>query len=116
VKGSNGGLRTAIVQAMASRYFPERPSVLLDTREAVGQPTADQLRLRAEWVATLLARNSASRAALVPAPNSPSLASARILAGFLETQRVSARVFADIEEAREWLAEDRTEKWGSALP
>jgi hypothetical protein len=99
---------------MASRHFPARPSVLLDTREAVGETTPDQLRLRAEWIATLLSRNPATRAALVPDPVPASMAAARILAGFLETLHVSARVFPDIQQARDWLAEDLPARWGNA--
>jgi len=107
---ANDHLRGAIIQAMSSPEFPRMPAVVMDMRYATENPTPDQLRLRAGWIATLLSRRSGSRCALVVGARPHHYGLARILSVCLETEGIQTEVFTNISEAKRWLTPARGRK------
>lgn len=117
IKGrGDGDLRKAIAEAMSDSRFPANPAVLLDSRRTTENPTADQLRIRAGWIATVLSQSAGSRCALVIGPKPYQYGLARMLSVFLGTEGIHAEIFHTVREARRWLtpANGRKRHSGSA--
>lgn len=114
IAGGGDGFREAVVAAMASPAFPLHASVLLDARPKTENPMTDELRRRADWVATLLARREGSRCAVVVGPRPHQYGLARMFSVFLGTEGVHAEIFTNIDEATRWLTPATGQKTGGA--
>lgn len=99
-----GGQETlfALSQAVSDPAF--RPGLLLlcDLRLQIDDPSWEEMRSRAKFVASLIPVGISPRCALVIGLHQYGIA--RMEAAHLEFEGMEPEVFRDIDEAREWLA------------
>jgi hypothetical protein len=96
--------RAVIMEAIASPQFRPGTSVLFDVRQSTDNSTSDELRSRAQWLATLQAKGMASRCAIVVGPKAFQYGLARMAATHVEFQGMQLEIFQDMDEAERWLS------------
>jgi len=89
---------------MRDPRFQPGTSLLLDVRLSADNPTSDEMRPRARWLATLQAKGLSSRCAIVIGPRTHEFGLARMAATHLEIQGLELEIFTALNEALEWLS------------
>jgi hypothetical protein len=106
---SGAGTASAVTEAMADPRFEPGTALVLDIRLSKTNPSADQVRARAEWVAALRASGLASRCAIVVGPKAHQFGLARMAQAHLESREMEVRIFRDLDKALTWVAPPRPE-------
>jgi hypothetical protein len=101
---SGAGPASAITEAMADPRFQPGTALVLDVRLSTMNPSAEQVRARAEWMAALRAAGLASRCAIVVGPKAHQFGLARMAQAHLESRQMEMQIFADLDEAMAWAA------------
>ena len=99
-----GGQETqfALSQAVSDPAFRPGLSLLCDLRLEIDDPSWEEMRARAKFVASLLPLGISRRCALVIGLHQYGIA--RMEAAHLEFEGMEPEVFRDFDEARAWLA------------
>jgi hypothetical protein len=100
----NRGPAVAIAEAVADPQFQAGTALLLDVQLSENNPTAEQIRSRAEWIGSLRSKGLSSRCAVVVGPKSYQLGLARMAGTYLDFHGMSLGVFRSLEEAVHWLS------------
>ncbi|MBV9742677.1 MAG: STAS/SEC14 domain-containing protein [Acidobacteriia bacterium] len=93
----------AIYEALADPGLPQGASVLLDVRLCTENPSSNEIRQRAAWLASLKSRGISSRCAMVVGPRVHQYGLARMAATHLDFEGMEMAIFKDLESAIEWL-------------
>ena len=103
-----GGRETvfALCQAASDPAFRPGLSLLCDLRLEIDDPSWEEMRARAKFIASLLPLGISRRCALVIGLHQYGIA--RMEAAHLEFEGMEPEVFRDLDEARDWLACDPT--------
>lgn len=104
---SCAGLTQAVLEGMASPGFCPGMSLLFDVRLSDGNPTSEELRMRAAWLATLVTKGISARCAVVVNSQPYQYGLARMAATHLDFQGVHLEIFQGVEEASTWLSCER---------
>lgn len=91
----------------ADTDFKPGYDVLIDLKDAQGSPRADQIRERARRSSTLKPLLS-GRIAMVCANHDVHFGMGRMYAVFAQEFGITAKVFTSMEEAEQWLEEERS--------
>jgi hypothetical protein len=93
----------AVDEALARPEFRRGTALLMDARESLANPPADEIRTRAEWLATLPERGFLPRMAVVTGPELFRYGLTRMLSSIAENRGVVIATFESLEAAEDWL-------------
>ena len=93
----------AVDEALARPEFRKGTCLLMDARESLANPPADEVRVRAEWLATLPARGLSPRMAVVTGAQLFRYGLTRMLSSYAEHKGVELATFPSLEAAEDWL-------------
>ncbi len=101
-------MKQAVAEALVHRDFRPGMSLLLDGRRSESKLTGNEVRSRAEWVASLGRSGFSSRSAVVIPPLPHRFGLARMAAANIQLLGAEMRIFQNMEEALRWLAPSGT--------
>ena len=106
-------MRQAVADALAALGRAAVPAILFDGRSSLAVMSPDEIRARADWMASLLATQLTARCALLigPSPYRRRLVDAGLT--HLGLAGAGLTVFTDLEEARRWLASPGPRRLGA---
>lgn len=78
----------------------------MDARLSLANPPAEEVRARADWLASLPARGMSLRMAVVTWPELFRYGLTRVLSAYAEHKGVEMRTFPSLEAAEDWLVRD----------
>jgi hypothetical protein len=97
--------KQAVAEALADPAFRPGTTLLIDARRSLANPPAEEVRERAEWLASLTARGFAPRCAIVTSPEPFRYGLSRMLSTYADHAGLEIGLFASVEEATEWLGQ-----------
>ena len=98
-----GGPATAIAEAMADPAFKPGTALLLDVRQSGMNPSAEEVRSRAEWLSALSTKGLYKHLAVVVGTRAYQMGVARMAQIFLGCREMDLQIFVDIEAAMSWV-------------
>ena len=94
----------AVNEGLLDPQFRPGTSLLIDARLAHAHRTSEDMRRRAEWVASLQPRGISSRCAIVIRPQPNQFGVARMARTHHEMAGLEMDIFTDFNEALSWLS------------
>ena len=102
----------AVTDAMNNPRFHPGISLLIDAHESKARPSADDIRVRANWITSLVPRGVSRRCAVVVSTLPHHYGLARMLGIHLDLQNIALEIFTGFEEAMRWLTAETAQGAG----
>ena len=97
----------AVEEALADPRFRKGTSLLMDARLSLANPPADEVKARAEWLASLPARGFCSRMAVVTGSERFRYGLTRMLSAYADLRGVVIETFPSVKAAEDWLLDPK---------